>query len=127
MSGLFSITSKGDFKELEKFLKKGSKANMAKSLSKMGDKIVKALKAKTPVRTGRTASSWFYKISNEGGSPTLEICNSNVNGSVNIAIILHYGHGTGTGGYVPGRPYIKGAIDSVYKSEIDNILKDILK
>ena len=126
MSSMFDVSSKGEFKQLEKFLKKSNK-DSSRYLDQMGQKIVSALKGKTPTRSGKTANSWFHRVSNENGNPTLEICNSNVNGNVNIAVIIHYGHGTGTGGYVPPRPYIKDTIDSTYKAEIDRILKDILQ
>lgn len=126
MSSMLNISSQGDFKKLEKFLKNSNK-DTSRYLDQMGVKIVNALKGKTPTRSGKTANSWFHRISNENGNPTLEICNSNVNGNVNIAIIIHYGHGTGTGGYVPPRPYIKDTIDSTYKAEIDQILKNILQ
>ena len=126
MSSMLNISSQGDFKKIEKILKNSNK-DTSRYLDQMGVKIVNALKGKTPTRSGKTANSWFHRISNENGNPTLEICNSNVNGNVNIAIIIHYGHGTGTGGYVPPRPYIKNTIDSTYKDEIDRILKNILQ
>ena len=45
--------------------------------------------------------------------------NSNVNQGVNIALILQYGHGTGTGGYVRGIDYINPAIRPIF-DEIAN-------
>ena len=42
-------------------------------------------------------------------------------------MLIHYGHGTGTGGYVPPRPYIDSAINSVYKKTIDKVLEDYFK
>ena len=109
------ISVSGDFGGLEKYLKK----SRSSSLDILGKKIVDALKKYTPKDSSKTAESW--------GGEDLEIYNSNINNGVNIAIILHYGHGTGTGGYVPPRPYIDDAINSVYKNAIQKVLEDYLK
>lgn len=121
-----SITSSGSFDSLEKWLKKVVKGDKAVA-EQFAKDLVDALKKSTPVRSGKTASSWGYNISSGRGGWQIEIFNSNINKGVNVAVILHYGHGTGTGGYVPGRNYITKAIDSVYKSQIDSVLKSMLK
>lgn len=38
---------------------------------------------------------------------------------MNIAIILQYGHGTGTGGYVAGRDYINPALAKIFDQLAD--------
>ena len=38
---------------------------------------------------------------------------------MNIAIILQYGHGTGTGGYVAGRDYINPALAKTFDQLAD--------
>lgn len=111
-----SISVSGNFNNLEKYLKKDRKT----SLDSLGQKLVRALQSATPSRSGKTSSLWSYRINGND----LEIINTNINKGVNIAVIIHYGHGTGTGGYVPPKPYITDAIDSVYKSEINRILKE---
>lgn len=117
------ITTSGSFNNLEKYLKKDRRV----SLDELGKAIVEALKAATPYKSGKTANSWGYKINKTGRGEEIEIFNTHINKGVNIAIIIHYGHGTGTGGYVPPRPYIIKAIDSAYKSAIDKVLKNYLK
>ena len=47
--------------------------------------------------------------------------NSNFNKGVPIAVILQYGHGTGTGGWVEGRDYINPALQPVF----DEIAKTV--
>lgn len=116
------ISVSGDFNHLEKYLKKDRRT----SLDSLGKAIVEALKGLTPSKSGKTANSWGYRITKTGRGEELEIFNTNINKGVNIAIIIHYGHGTGTGGYVPPHPYIIEAIDSAYKSAIDKVLKDYL-
>lgn len=83
-------------------------------LQKYGSKGVAALAASTPVDTGKTAGSWTYSISVSGESATIYWENSNTNKGVNIAVILQYGHGTGTGGYVQGRDYINPAMRPIF-------------
>lgn len=121
-----NITSSGSFDSMEKWLKRVVKGDkmVAEQFAK---ELVDALKKNTPVKSGKTASSWGYTISSSRGGWQIEIYNSNINNGVNIAVILHYGHGTGTGGYVPGTNYITKAIDEVYKSKIDDILTSMLK
>lgn len=113
----------GDFGNLEKFLKKSRRSN----LDILGKAIVDALRDATPANSGETANSWGYRITQTSRGQDLEIFNAHINKGVNIAIILHYGHGTGTGGYVPPRPYIDSAIDAVYKKTINKVLEDYLK
>ena len=113
----------GDFGNLEKFLKRPRTSD----LDSLGKAIVKALEDATPAKSGETAKSWGYRITQTSRGQDLEIYNTHINNGVNIAIILHYGHGTGTGGYVPPRPYIDEAINSVYKKAINKVLEDYLK
>ena len=117
------ISVSGDFNNLERYLKKDRRV----SLDQLGKALVEALRAATPARSGATASAWGYRISKTGRGEELEIFNTNINKGKNIAILIHYGHGTGTGGYVPPRPYIGGAIDSTYNSAINRVLSDYLK
>ena len=117
------IQEYGDFGNLEKYLKKSRRAN----LDVLGQAIVNALRDTTPVESGETANAWGYKIVSTSRGLDLEIYNTHINDGVNIAIILHYGHGTGTGGYVPPRPYIDSAIDAAYKKTINKVLEDYLK
>jgi len=111
---------------MEKWLKRVVKGDKTVA-EQFAKELVNALKKSTPVRSGKTAASWDYTISSSRGGWQIEISNSNINNGVNIAVILHYGHGTGTGGYVPGTNYITKAIDEVYKSKIDAVLKSMLK
>lgn len=117
------ISVSGDFNNLEKYLKKDRRV----SLDDLGRAIVNALKSMTPYKSGKTAESWGYRISTTARGEELEIFNTNINKGKNIAILIHYGHGTGTGGYVPPHPYIDKAIDSAYKSAINKVLNDYLK
>lgn len=120
------ITNSGSFDSLENWLKQVVKGDK-KVAEQFAQELVNTLEKNTPVKSGKTASSWGYNISSSRGGWQIDIFNSNVNNGVNVAVILHYGHGTGTGGYVPGTNYITKAIDEVYKSKIDSVLKSMLK
>lgn len=111
---LIRITSKGDFNNTFRFLKKMSNFKVNKILDKYGAMGVSALAAATPVDSGLTANSWGYEISVEKEGATIHWTNTNQNNGVYIAVILQYGHGTGTGGYVQGRDYINPAIRPVF-------------
>lgn len=111
---MIKVKQKGNFAKLEYFLVRAKKGVNIKTLEKYGKKGVEALSASTPVNTGLTANSWYYKISEENGSVKLQFCNSNVNDNVLIAIILQYGHGTRNGGWVEGVDYINPALKPVF-------------
>ena len=104
----------GDFKKTEKFLSNAKTLKIRQILEAYGRTGVSALMSATPVETGLTASSWGYEIHSSGGTWTISWTNSHMKGGVNIAVILQYGHGTGTGGYVRGRDYINPAMRPIF-------------
>lgn len=118
---MIQIVQKGDFKRTYKFLEKASLIKIEKVLDKYGVMGVEALSANTPVDTGNTASSWTYKIEKKDGNYKIVWNNTNINKHVNIALVLQYGHGTGTGGYVKGIDYINPALKPVF----DEIAKEV--
>lgn len=127
---MLSFSHKGDFSNTEKFLKNAKNMNnrIASVLAKYGDRGVAALSSATPVgSTGLTAGSWYYKIENKNGSVKLSFCNSNIQNGVLIAIILQYGHATGTGGWVEGRDYINPAIQPIFDEIANNAWEEVTK
>ena len=122
------IKESGDFKDLESYLKRVIKKSSDKQQAvELATSIVDRLRQDTPKRSGLTAASWDFKISSSSKGIVIEILNNNNNGPVNIAKIIHFGHGTGTGGYVPPQPYIVSSIDAVYNKKINSILTDLIK
>ena len=111
---MISFSHKGDFSKLTRFLERAKNAARIGILDRYGREGVAALASATPVDTGRTANSWSYTVENGRGSATISFHNSNIQNGVPIAIILQYGHGTGTGGWVQGRDYINPAIQPVF-------------
>jgi Bacteriophage HK97-gp10, putative tail-component len=111
---MISIKSSGSFKNLELFLGNLSSNAAFAALESYGQRGVDALARATPVDSGLTAQSWTYKIIRKKGQYTIVWNNTNVQNGVNVAILLQYGHGTGTGGWVEGRDYINPAIQPVF-------------
>lgn len=120
---MISFTSTGSFNNTEAFLKKMSKPNIRSVLDGLARQGVAALSSATPVESGLTASSWTYDIAESGGSWTITWSNTHVVNGVVIAILLQYGHGTGTGGYVAGRDYINPAIRPIFDKIADSVWK----
>lgn len=124
---MITFTQKGDFSKLTRFLEKVKEAVKLGDLDKYGRQGVEALKAATPVNTGLTADSWYYKIENKNGRASINYYNSNINDGVLIAIILQYGHATNNGGWVEGRDYINPAIQPIFDQIVDNAWKEVTK
>ena len=124
---MISFSHKGDFSKLDRFLEKAKRVVKLSDLDKYGREGVAALASATPVDSGLTASSWFYKIENKNGSITITFHNSNIQNGVPIAIILQYGHGTGTGGWVEGRDYINPAIQPIFDRIANEAWKEVTK
>lgn len=124
---MIKFTQKGDFSRTFDFLKKAKEQQFLRILEKYGKEGVNALSSATPVDTGLTASSWYYKIERNGNLATLSFCNSNIQNEIPIAIILQYGHGTGTGGWVEGRDYINPAIQPVFNKIAKQAWEEITK
>ena len=123
---MISITSKGDFRKTEKFMKNARTKKLMSILKQYGEEGVAALMVATPLDTGRTASSWRYEIKVENNCIRLVFHNDNIQNGVPIAIILQYGHGTGTGGWVEGRDYINPAIQPVFDKIANSAWKEAI-
>ena len=120
-----TFRQKGGFSKLAIWFNKLLAAFKKGIFDKYGKMGVEALKEATPVDSGKTANSWYYKIVNTSSGVSIQFCNSNINKSVPIAIILQYGHGTGTGGYVEGIDYINPAIRQVFKKMSQDLRKEV--
>lgn len=120
---MLEVSHEGSFDKTEAFLEKMERLRLYDQLVRSASEGLNALRAATPVDSGLTASSWGYEIERRGEDYVIMWTNSHVNKGVPIAIILQYGHGTGTGGYVAGRDYINPAMRPVF----DKIAEDVWK
>ena len=124
---MISFRHKGDFSKFTRFLEKAKQTVRIGELDRYGREGVAALASATPVDSGQTAKSWYYEIKHENGSVTISFNNSHINDGVPIAIILQYGHGTGTGGWVQGRDYINPAIRPVFDKIANDAWREVTK
>lgn len=122
-----SLVSKGDFSNTERYLRRVKEAVQVKIAEKYGERGVAALASATPVDTGLTATSWYYRVERIGSVISINFLNSHVNKGVNIALILQLGHGTGTGGWVEGRDYINPAIQPIFDALADAAWAEVTK
>lgn len=120
-----SISSSGSFTNTQRFLKYMSKMDIRSTLNKYGEKGVKALNEATPSASGETAASWSYSVEAKRGSYSISWSNSVMAGGVPLVILLQYGHGTGTGGYVAGRDFINPAIQPIFDKIANDVWKEV--
>ena len=122
-----TFESIGNFDTTIDWLNKAADASPAVALERIGNQGVMALRANTPVgSTGKTAMGWSYKVEiGRGQSEVTFMNNAHPHTNVNVAKLIDSGHGTGTGGYVPPRPYIKAAMNGVFKNASDLIVKEL--
>lgn len=121
-----SIETSGGWDRTERWLKnlipKTKPEKLLDGIDRMG---VQALKEATPIgETGQTANGWKSEITRQGEMSFYNTAHPDE--SVNIAKIKDIGHGTGTGGYVPGKRYIKPAMQPVWKA-LDKRIEEELR
>lgn len=118
---------RGSLSKTTQFLERAKHAIRLADLDKYGREGVAALASATPVDSGLTASSWYYEIEYTKSGAKITFKNSNIQNGVPIAIILQYGHGTGTGGYVQGRDYINPAVQPIFDRIRDEAWREVTK
>lgn len=121
------MDSKGNWEKTIRWLKKMTNIDTRfdAALEKAGRAGVRALEAATPKDTGLAASAWFFDIKKGPLSSTIEWHNADIEGGYNVALLIQYGHGTGTGGYVRGLDYINPALAPVFEAFGQDVLKEV--
>jgi hypothetical protein len=118
---MITITSKGDWGRTSRWLAQLKSEQVFQIMDKYGPRGVAALSNATPVDSGLAASSWSYEVVHRKGYHAIHWHNTDMVSGIPVVIMLQYGHGTGTGGYVQGRDFINPAIRPIF----DQILADI--
>lgn len=121
-----SFKHTGNFSKTLQFLNILADKKYLNDLNAHGLEGVRALASATPSDTGATAAAWDYTIEDRDGKLSITWFNHNTQDGVNIAVILHYGHGTRNGGYVQGRQYIAEAIRPVFDKIADDVWKEVV-
>ena len=122
---MLKVTVKGDFTKTSRYLDNLRHKKFLTRVMAYADQGTQALSQLTPYDTGFTASSWYSEIEETDDTLTIYWKNSHINNGVPIAIILQYGHGTGTGGYVAGRDYINPAIQPIFDEIAETIREEV--
>lgn len=126
---MITMESQGSWSKTEAWLRACSKNPTAVMaiLDRFGLEGAAKLSQATPFDTGGTAEQWYYMATMGPGGFSLVFSNGNVIDGVPVAIILQYGHGTGTGGFVPGRDYINGVIKPLFDRLDQEIWKAVTR
>lgn len=125
---MFSVRHEGSFSNLERFLQKNAHMDIDHYLEMFGKKGVEALANATPVRTGLTRDSWRYKIEKDESKGEIKVTwlNDNVVDEwFNVALMIQYGHATGSGYWVEGIDYINPAMKSIFDEMAEEIWKEV--
>lgn len=121
-----AITQKGDFKNLERFFRNAKKSRVLDILNRYGSIGVSALASATPKDTGLAASSWDFYVKKTGDGYAIKWINTDKDSNgTPIVILIQYGHGTGTGGYVTGRDFINPAMRPIFDKMAAEIGKEV--
>lgn len=124
---MITVKHKGNFNHFESFCNRMLRRDYLNIISQYADQGVEALKAATPVASGKTAEAWDYEIESGHGITTLWFTNSHEENGINIAILLIYGHGTRDGGYVEGVDFVSPALRPVFEDLADAMWKEVRK
>ena len=127
MRSSFSISASGSFANTMRFLNRVSGGRyLTDILNKYGQAGVTALSNATPVESGKTASSWGYRIEQGRNQSKIIWTNSSMTeNGMPIVILLQYGHGTRNGGYVKGRDFINKAIRPIFDEIAESAWKEV--
>lgn len=122
---MIKVNVKGDYRKANNFFEKAKNILKIGILDKYGMMGVEALSLATPRESGKTASSWIYNIEHTETGAKIIWSNTNENEGQVIALLIQYGHGTGTGGYVEGIDYINPAMAPVFEKMADDAWREV--
>lgn len=125
---MISISQKGTCSKLENFIEKiRKKTRISNQAVEIAEACISELKAATPKDSGLTAKSWYYEIDSSNKKTTITFLNKNIQNGVNVVLLLEYGHGTSTGGWVEGKDFVKPIIQKTYLNIINDKWKELTK
>lgn len=122
---MISLSSDGSFDKTFKFLAAMQKLDIKKICETQAQKGVRALISATPKDSGIAANSWSYEIEHTTSTTTIWWKNIDVENGFPVALMLQYGHGTGTGGWVQGKDYINPAMRPIFDDIAETVWKAV--
>lgn len=114
---------KGNFNKTETFLSRAKNFEVMRILNYYGKRGVMALSEATPKDTGKASESWTYEIKKTSQGYTIYWSNTDSNKGIPIVVLIQYGHGTGTGGYVPPLDFINPTMNPIF----DEITEEVMR
>lgn len=117
----------GSFDKTQNWLDRLIHGDMYATLDRYGRQGATALAQATPKDSGKTAGSWEYRIIKNKRFARIEWFNTNSENGKNVAVLIQYGHGTGTGGYVEGRDYINPTMRPIFDEIANNVWKEVMR
>ena len=126
---MIKLSTSGSLTQTTKFLRRMQQREYLKPLAKFGARGVEALRSATPEDSGATAEGWSYEIIERPGYFSIQWLNSHTEepGHIPVAVLIQYGHGTRTGGYVQGRDFINPAIRPVFDQIAADMWREVTK
>lgn len=121
------IEHKGSHSSTQAWLRKLQSGQIFAVLDKYGQMGVDALRGATPVDSSETASAWTYEAKPTPRGYSIHWRNTHLVDGIPVAVMLQYGHGTGTGGYVVGRDFINPAIRPIFDQIMADLMREVTK
>ena len=122
---MISFSSTGSFDKTLKSLSAMQKLDIDKICRNEAQKGVRALMAATPEDSGLAANSWTFEVERTKTTTTIWWKNTDLENGFPVALMLQYGHGTGTGGWVQGRDYINPAMRPIFDQIAETVWKAV--
>lgn len=123
---MVTFKHRGNFDRTYAFLVRARKLKLDSIIKQYAEEGVTALRTATPKDTGISAESWKYEIVHKRSGFSIYWTNDHVTDTgVPVVILLQYGHGTGTGGYVEGQDFINPAIRPIFDKISQNLWKEV--
>lgn len=122
---MITVKVLGSYDKTMSFLRNLKKLDISRILDSCGSQGVQALASATPRDSGRAASSWYFEVHRGKTNCAIVWLNNDVENGFPVAIMIQYGYGTGTGGYVMGQDYINPAIQPIFDQITDKVWKAV--
>ena len=122
---MIRVTQKGSFKNFFKLSHWAENKNIAADLDTIGRICVRLLAQNTPVDSGKTSSSWYYTVEKRRTGYRVVFRNDNIEDGALVAILIQYGHATGTGGYIPAIDFINPVTQPIFNAASNDIWEEV--
>lgn len=126
---MINVKVSGSFANSQAFFQRMLRRQQFMVLHKYGPIGVTALAESTPIEHGETAAGWYYEIVERPGYFAIHWLNSHVvnPGNIPVAVLIQYGHATGTGGIVQGMDYINPALRPIFDQIAADMWREVTK